>query len=221
MAYRRTEGVVRRLAAREQSIVDAAREAAGQGGMAAVQIALVAERAGVASGTIYRYFTSKSDLVAELVTSVAERELATMRAAADAAPGPLSALAASIASFAARALSERRLAWAIIAEPADRHAERARHDFRAALSTELQMRMRVAMERGYLPEQDVALAAPAIVGALLEALIGPLAPDRTSGDGKARDAVQNVTLLCLRALGVVDARARGLVAQIKLSGWNG
>jgi hypothetical protein len=28
--------------------------------------------------------------------------------------------------------------------------------------------------------------------------------------------VQNVTLLCLRMLGVVDARARGLVAQVPL-----
>jgi len=216
MPYRRTENVVRRLAEREQSIVDAARTAAGQGGMPAVQIALVAQRAGIASGTVYRYFPSKSDLVAQLISDVAERALAAMRTAADAAPGPLSALAAAIASFAARVLSERKLTWAVIAEPVDGESGGARHDFRTALAAELHARMRVAMAHGYLPEQDLAVTTPAIVGALLEGLIGPLAPDLTGDAPKIREAVQTVTLLCLRALGVVDARARGLVVQIAL-----
>ena len=104
------------------------RAIAAEGGMGAVQIAAVAERAGIAAGTVYRYFPSKTDLVAELVAAVAGRELAAMKAAADAAPGPLSALAACIATFAARALNARRLAWAVIAEPVDaqgrRHAAR-------------------------------------------------------------------------------------------------
>ena len=128
MPYRRTENVVRRLAEREQAILAAATAIAAEGGMAAVQIAAVAARAGIAAGTVYRYFPSKTDLVAELVAAVAGRELAAMAAAADAAPGPLSALAAGIATFAARALNERRLAWAVIAEPVDaagrRHAAR-------------------------------------------------------------------------------------------------
>jgi hypothetical protein len=45
MAYRRTENVVRRLNARHDAIVEAARDAAAAGGMAAVQIVPVAERA--------------------------------------------------------------------------------------------------------------------------------------------------------------------------------
>ncbi len=40
-----------------------------------------------------------------------------MAKAADAAPGPLSALAAAVATFGARALSKRRLAFALLAEP--------------------------------------------------------------------------------------------------------
>jgi hypothetical protein len=62
-----------------------------------------------------------------------------------------------------------------------------------------------------LPEQNAAVAAAALVGVLLEGLIGPLAP--TADAGKARENVQVLTLLALRALGVVDARARGLVVQ--------
>lgn len=213
MPYRRTESVVRRLAEREQTIVEAARSAARAGGISAVQIAEVAQRAGIASGTVYRYFPSKSELVAELIGTVAERTLEAMRQAADAAPGPLSALAATIAILAAHTLDERRLAWAAIAEPAEPGIEHVRIDFRKGLIVELQTRIATAVSYGHLPEQDLAIAAPAIVGALLEGLIGPLAPE-FDDPVKRREAVQNATLVALRALGVIDARARGLVAQL-------
>jgi AcrR family transcriptional regulator len=184
--------------------------------MAAVQIASVAERAGIASGTVYRYFPSKSDLVTELVGAVTERALDAMRDAANAAPGPLSALAAAIATFSARVLAERRLAWAAIAEPSDSEIDEVRLEFRKSLIAELQSRLRLAMVNGHLPDQDLAIAAPAVVGALLEGLIGPHAPDIGADKVKAREAVQNATLFALRGLGVVDARARGLIAQIKI-----
>ncbi|MCC8941260.1 TetR/AcrR family transcriptional regulator, partial [Bradyrhizobium sp. Arg68] len=58
-----------------------------------------------------------------------------------------------------------------------------------------------------------ALAATALLGALHEALVGPLAPANLDDPIKLRDAVQTVTLLALRAVGVMDARARGLVVQ--------
>ena len=168
MPYRRTENVVRRLAEREQTILQAATEMAAEGGMAAVQIADVAKRAGIAAGTVYRYFPSKTDLVAELVAAVAGRELDAMRL-----------------------------------------------DYRQSLALELETRIRAATERKLLPDQDARVAAPAIVGALMEGLLGPLAPTY-DGDAGAREAVQGATLLALRALGVGDARARGLVMQCVL-----
>jgi len=216
MPYRRTENVVRRLAAREQTILDAATAMAAEGGMAAVQIADVAARAGIAAGTVYRYFPSKTDLIAELVAAVAGRELLAMKAAGDAAPGPLSALAASIATFAARALNERRLSWAVIAEPVDAEVDAMRLDFRQSLAAELEARIHTAIEGGHLPDHDARVAAPAIVGALMEGLLGPLAPAHEGDAAGSREAVQAATLLALRALGVVDARARGLVAQCVL-----
>jgi AcrR family transcriptional regulator len=216
MAYRRTENVVRRLAEREQAILDAACAIAAEGSMAAVQIAAVAARAGIAAGTVYRYFPSKTDLVAELVAAVAGRELDAMHAAGDAAPGPLSALAAAIATFASRALHARRLAWAVIAEPVDAQVDALRLDFRQSLAAELETRIKTAIAARLLPDQDARVAAPAIVGALMEGLIGPLAPSHDGDAAGSREAVQTATLLALRALGVVDARARGLVAQCVL-----
>src|SRR5262249_10130727 len=194
---------------RERTILGAAKSIVGEGGMGAVQIAAVAQRADIAAGTIYRYFPSKNDLLAEVIAIATGRELSPVRTAPDARPGPPSAVPARIATFAERALQERRLAWAVMAEPIDADIDALRLDFRRALASELEARIRTAMAGGHLPEQDARGAALAIVGALIEGLVGPLAAQAGTG----REAVQMITLFALRALGIVDARARGLVAQ--------
>jgi AcrR family transcriptional regulator len=211
MPYRRTDNVVRKLAARHQAILDAAKALAAEGGMAAVQIAPVAERANIAAGTVYRYFPAKTDLVAALVAAVSEHEIAAIHKAVNAAPGPMSALAAAITTFAARALADRRLAFALIAEPIEPELDAVRVSYRRALTSEFETRIRAAIAAGHLPAQDAAVTAPALIGALTEGLIGPLAPAADTDKSTAR--VQALTLFALRALGVVDARARGLVVQ--------
>jgi AcrR family transcriptional regulator len=216
MPYRRTDNVIRKQIARHGAIMESARLIAAEGGMAAVQIAPVAQRAGIAAGTVYRYFPSKTELVGALIAAIAEREIEALQRAAAAAPGPVSALAAAIATFAARALRNRRLAWAVIAEPVDAAIEAMRIEYRETLAAEFRKRIEAAMAAAHVPRQDSALAAPALVGALLEGLIGPLAPESSAEENDARAAVQTLTLLCLRALGVVDARARGLVVQTVL-----
>jgi AcrR family transcriptional regulator len=215
MPYRQTENVVRRLAARRAAILAAAGQAAAEGGMAAVQIAPVAA-AGIAAGTVYRYFPAKTDLVAALVAAFSARELVALESAAKAAPGPLSALAAAITTFAARALASRRLAFALIAEPVEPEVDVARASYRQALVNEFNTLIRNAQAGGRLPEQDAALAAAALVGALIEGLIGSLAPAAPDDAAKARARVQALTLFALRGLGVVDARARGLIVQTAL-----
>jgi AcrR family transcriptional regulator len=185
-----------------------------------VQIAPVAERAGIAAGTVYRYFPSKTDLVAALVAAVSEAEIDAMRRAADAAPGPLSGLAIAIATFASRALARRRLAWAVIAEPVDAEADQVRVVYRRALAAEIETRLKAAINAGALPPEDSARTAAALVGAVLEGLIGPLAPPISTEPAAARETVQQLTLFALRAVGVTDPRARGLVVQIPVADGN-
>jgi AcrR family transcriptional regulator len=213
MAYRRTERIIRRQAERHDAIVAAAGRAASEGGMAAIQIAPVAARAGIAAGTVYRYFPSKTELVGALVASAAEREIAAVRRAAEAAPGPLSALAAAIATFGGRAARNRKLAWAMIAEAADADTDAMRLAYRQALAEQFEGLVDAAVTGGHMPEIDAAMAVPALIGALIEGLAGPLAADAGNDEAKTREAVQTLTLFALRGLGVVDARARGLVVQ--------
>ncbi len=210
MAYRRTEREALRLAARHEAIIEAARGLASQSGLAAVQIGAVAERAGIAAGTVYRYFPSKDDLVAALVTATAEREVVAIRAAAAAAPGALSGLAAAILAFAAGTLRTRRLAWAMLSE-ASLDAER--FSFRRNIGNEFESLIRSAIAAGHLPDQPPSEMAAAVLGATVESLVGPLAAASAGSDAEYA-AAQRITLFALRALGVVDAHARGLVISV-------
>ena len=121
--------------------------------------------------------------------------------------------------IAARALANRRLAFALIAEPVDAAADEARLAFRAALTAEFGKRLFAAIGAGNVPEQDIAVAAPALIGALIEGLIGPLAI-QVDDAAKTRDAVQALTLFALRAVGVVDAQGAGAGgADEGVGGW--
>jgi len=216
MAYRHTEKVKRQLAERHAAIIAAAREIAAEHGMKGVQVASVAARAGIAAGTVYRYFPSKAELVRTLVEATSEQEILAMRRAADSAPGPLSALAATAAIFAARAASRRRLSWALLAESADSELEGFRRAYRKALASEFEARIHAATLAGRLPEQDARIAASAIVGGLIEALVGNSKPPALDDQPGRQEEVRALVLLVLRGLGVADAQARGLVVQTAL-----
>ena len=121
--------------------------------------------------------------------------------------------AAAVTTVAVHALSQRKLAWGILAEPVDVDVTASRLASRRAVVDEVAGRIDAAVRAGHLPAQDTNLAATALLGALHEALVGPLAAENMDDPGKLRDAVQTVAQLALRAVGVMDARARGLVVQ--------
>src|SRR5260370_41763795 len=80
---------------------------------------------------------------------------------------------------AASALERRRVAFALMAEPVEPEIDGARAAYREALTGEFEKLIRKALGAGRPPDQDAALAAPALVGALVEGLIGsppPAAP---------------------------------------------
>lgn len=213
MAYRRTERVLERLAGRREDILRAARETAAERGLAAVQIVPVAERAGIAAGTVYRYFPTKADLVAALLKAIAEQEAGAIRSAVSAAPGPLSALAAAIVTFAARTMRRPGPVAVLLTEPVERELDGLRRDCRCALTAEFEAAMRAAIAAGHLPDQDTGLGAAAVFGLLVECATGPLASDRAD-PAACRQAAQEAALLALRALGVGEARPRGLIVQV-------
>jgi AcrR family transcriptional regulator len=197
--YRPTERTeARRTAARER-IVHAAHGLIARGGYREAQVAAVAAGAGVATGTVYRHFPSKAELFAEVFRRASQREVDATSAAADAAGATATQrLAAAVETFARRALRGRRLAWALIAEPVDPAVEVERLAFRRAYAAGFAQVLREGVAAGELAPQNVELAAAALVGALGEALVGPLSP---VGDDIDADAlVADLVTFCLRSV---------------------
>src|SRR5689334_25445778 len=80
MAYRRTEQIERALTLKREGILRAVRIVVGEVGFRGAQVAMVAEAAGVATGTVYRHFPSKAELFAEALGLNAQHEIDVMAA---------------------------------------------------------------------------------------------------------------------------------------------
>ncbi len=182
--------------------------------MAAVQIAAVAARRH-RRRHCHRYFPSKTDLIAELVAAVAGRELDAMKAAGDAGARPDVGADGVDLDFASRSLTERRLAWAVMGEPVDAAVDAMRLDFRQSLAAELESRINTVIERPAPPRPGRA-GGGAGAGWCVDGRAAWTIGADLRGRGAGARSGQTATLLALRALGVVDARARGLVAQCVL-----
>src|ERR671932_710476 len=88
-------------------------------------------------------------------------------------------------AFARRALRARRQAYALLAEPADPAVEAERLRFRRAHAEHFATIVAGGVESGELPPQNAQLAGAALVGALAEALVGPLSPVAPEADPDA------------------------------------
>jgi AcrR family transcriptional regulator len=184
------------LATRER-LLAGARELIEEGGYGSASVAAIAERAGVASGTVYRHFTSKAELFLEVFRAVcAGEERATRAAAVDAGPGAVDRLEAVLATFARRALQNRPLAWALLAEPVDPLVDAERLAYRERYASLVAAELRAAIAGGEIPDQDVAFTAAALVGGCGEALVGPL----SSVDG-SEQVVASIQTFVRRAIG--------------------
>ncbi|QEC47465.1 TetR/AcrR family transcriptional regulator [Baekduia soli] len=200
MPYRPTERTEARRVAARGVIVDAATELVAHGGYREAQVAAVARRAGVATGTVYRHFPSKADLLVEVFRRAARREVDAVASATAGREDARDALAEAVRTFARRALRSRRLAWALLAEPVDPAVEAERLAFRRAYAAVFAATIRDGIARGQLPAQDAGLTATALVGAVGEALVDWVAP--ASPTTPARDAgalLQGLVTFCLRA----------------------
>jgi AcrR family transcriptional regulator len=205
VAYRSTERTEARRAETRERVTIAARELIAEGGYVAAPVAAVADRANVAVGTVYRYFPSKSELFAEVFREASQHEVDAMRNAIESSPGPAAnRMATGIEAFAHRALRGRRLAWALLAEPVDPAVEAERLHFRHSYRDLMAEVIAEGIEAGELPTQDVDATAAALIGAIGEAMVGPLSPTANGSDPDA--LIASLINFCIRAIGEEPVR---------------
>ena len=184
-------------AATRERLLAVARGLIEDGGFAAATVAAIVERAGVASGTLYRHFPSKTELFLEVFRDVCAGEERAMRVAAEqAGPGAVARLEAVLATFAERALRNPRLAWALLAEPVDPLLDGERLAYRRRYADLVADELRAAIAGDEIPAQDAAFTAAVLVGGCGEALVGPL-----SSIGGGEDVVASIRTFVVRAIG--------------------
>ena len=194
-------------------ILAAARDIVAESGWQDAQIALIAHRAGVATGSVYRHFDSKAHLYAQVLAMVSERELAVIRAIVDSEGPAAQRLVDAVFMFSLRALRGRRLAYALIAEPCEAEIDVARLRYRAALADEIARLIRAGVASGEFVDVDAAIAASCVTGAFMEALVGPLAPEAAPDSAAARRVAQAIAALTARMLLRQSAPRLALVSR--------
>jgi AcrR family transcriptional regulator len=161
-----------------ERLLRSAQELIEDGGYGAASVAAIAERAGVAAGTLYRHFDSKEELFVEVFRAVCSGEERAMRGAASEmeSGSAVARLEEVLGTFAERALRNPRLAWALIAEPVEPRVDAERLAYRERYAAVIAEALRAGIAAGELPSQNVELTAAALVGGCGEALVGPLSP---------------------------------------------
>ncbi|ABS62274.1 transcriptional regulator, TetR family [Parvibaculum lavamentivorans DS-1] len=206
MAYRQTDKVAARLADTRRSILDAARMLVADGGFAAVQMTEIAKRAGVATGTLYRYFSSKEELCRQVFREVSAREMDMLATIASGNEPARERLAEVLRTFASRAVRGRRLAYVLLAEPVDVNLAEERAFFRRTHAEIFAGILEDGIETGEFPKTNARIAAACIAGAIPTALIGPLAPESHELDSAPERVVEEIVSFCMAGAGVTAPR---------------
>lgn len=205
MAYRETSQIRTRKEQSRERILLAARELVAQGGFRNAQMSAIAESAGVATGTLYRYFASKEELCSELFRAATEHEIKTVAKALTKGGDAIECLSRALGVFAQRALKGPTMAWSLIAEPVDPQVDADRLFYRQAYAELFEKAICAGVDQGLIPPQDTRTSAAALVGAISETLVGPLAPARRQVLGENTEADQqqliaSIICFCLQAL---------------------
>jgi AcrR family transcriptional regulator len=205
VAYRRTSRTEARLTALREGILAAALAIVAERGYAGCSVAAVARRAGVATGSVYRHFPAKAELVAEVFRTASQREVDAVTRAVALEATAAEAVAAGVETFAGRALRSPRMAYALLAEPVDPAVDAERLVFRRAYAKAFAHLIERGIAAGELPDQDVSVSAAALVGAIGEALVGPLAAGAVSGERARPDrhAINQLISFAQRSIGAV------------------
>lgn len=207
MAYRTTALRIDLDHALRERIINAALARVAEGGFACLTMQALADDVGIATGSLYRHVRNKGDLASEVFALASQREVDALAVTMKAEGSPVRRLAAGVERFAARAWDSRQLAFALIAEPVDPQVDEQRLFYREAYAELFVELLREGVALGVFRVQQINLVAACLVGAIAEALVGPLSPParaaREAGypAPSLTDVSQALVTFCLRAVG--------------------
>ena len=178
MSYKRSSLMQERMEQNRNAILDSARELIAHGGFKEASIQAIAERAGVYTGLVYRYFENKSQILIEVLSAAIRREVEILDHIAKSDLTPKQKLQKSVTTFVKRAMNSPQLAYSLMFEPVDPEMEHERFRSKQLIKQSIKEILAEGKVNGEFDFEDLNTAALGVVGSMTFVVIEPLNPSR-------------------------------------------
>ncbi|MBJ7436740.1 MAG: TetR/AcrR family transcriptional regulator, partial [Acinetobacter sp.] len=167
MSYKRSSLMQERMEQNREAILQSARELIAQGGIKDAQIQAIAERAGVSSGLVYRYFDNKSQVLIEVLSEAIQHEVKILNHIAESDElTSKQKLDKAVTTFVKRAMNSPQLAYSLMFEPVDAELEHERFRSKQLIKQSMKEILAVGKINGEFGFEDLNTAALCVVGAM-------------------------------------------------------
>lgn len=176
MSYKRSALMRERMEHNRQTILQSARELITSGGIKDAQIQAIAERAGVSSGLVYRYFENKSQVLIEVLSAAIQHEVQILNSIAKNELAPELKLRKAVSTFVKRAMNSPQLAYALMFEPVDASLEHERFRSKQLIKQTIIDILSEGKSSGAFEFEDLNTAALCVVSTMTYVVVEALNP---------------------------------------------
>ncbi len=208
MSYKRSSLMQERMEQNRKTILQSARELIAQGGFKDAQIQAIADRAGVSSGLVYRYFTNKSQVLIEILFEAITIEVDILNHIAAGELNATQKLHKAVTTFVRRAMNSPQLAYSLMFEPVDPEIEHARFRTKQMIKESIQEILAEGKASGEFVFEDLNTVALCVVGAMTFVVIEPLNPSRNAklDDTGKNYFVKQIADFCVNAVQLQEVK---------------
>ena len=178
MSYKRSSLMQERMMQNRQSILQSARDLIAIGGFKEAQVQAIAEKSGVSSSLVYRYFENKNQILIEVLSNAITHEIDILNTIAKSELGSVEKLHKAVKTFVKRALNSPQLSYSLMFEPIDAVLEHERFRSKQLIKESIKEILAEGKTNGDFVFEDLNTAALCVVGAMTFVVIEPLNPSR-------------------------------------------
>ena len=178
MSYKRSSLMQERMMQNRQSILQSARDLIAIGGFKEAQVQAIAEKSGVSSGLVYRYFENKNQILIEVLSNAITHEIDILNTIAKSELESVEKLHKAVKTFVKRALNSPQLSYSLMFEPIDAVLEHERFRSKQLIKESIKEILAEGKTNGDFVFEDLNTAALCVVGAMTFVVIEPLNPSR-------------------------------------------
>ncbi len=196
MVYRKTDKVEAKQQQRRNSILQAGKEMLAEEGYQKVSVKGLAEKAGIATGTFYLYFTNKDKLVESIADEMYEKLIAEIRLERSKYSSVFEKLQASMLVCIGLFAREKQLAKILLiqAPGISKILNLKLVNIEKELVRLAKIDLDELMEQGLIPGQDTMISACAFVGTFRQVIISWLREGQPEDLEKSFETLLNYNL---------------------------